>query len=105
MQVRGTVKAAVLNGDPECLDLIATSVPMTQASALLINVSRSNQVGGEGEKGLQPAWQMQKNVSFLRLNINDDSHKGRTFADLTIGYARPSGGGRFYFGERVCDFG
>jgi len=56
-------------------------------------------------KVYNPASQMQKNVSFLRLNINDDYHKGRTFTDLTIGYARPSGGGRFYFGERVCDFG
>jgi len=28
-----------------------------------------------------------------------------TITDLTMGYARPSGGGRFYFSKGLCDFG
>jgi hypothetical protein len=83
MLVRGTVKAAVLKGDPNCPNLVATSVYDTKPVHFLSMscdsikwIMKTREVYCVDTKKLET-------IRFLRLNINDDYNAGMGHVDVS----------------------
>jgi len=83
MQVRGTVKVAVLKGDPGCASLIAATVYDTKPVHFLSMSAESIQ-WVENERHVYNVEKQQMEwIKFLRLNVNDDYNNGMGDVDAS----------------------
>jgi hypothetical protein len=80
--VRGTVKAAVLEGDPDCPNLVAVSVYDTKPVHFISMVSECIEWITKSRKMWNKAVQALVSVEFLRLNINDDYNREMNDVDI-----------------------
>jgi hypothetical protein len=83
MKVRGTVKAAILKGDPDCPDLVATSVYGTKPVHFLSMSCSSIQWIIKTRLLYCVDTQTTEKLEFLRLNINDDYNKDIGHVDIS----------------------
>jgi hypothetical protein len=69
---RGTVKAAVLKGDPDCPDLVAVSVYDTKPVHFISMVTDCIKWVTKSRKVWNKALGAMEAIEFLRLNVNDN---------------------------------
>ena len=81
-KVRGTVKAAVLQGDKDCPDLVAVSVYDTKPVHFISTIVESIEWIVKGKKVWNEAAAEMKPLKFLRLNCNDDYNNKMNSVDL-----------------------
>jgi hypothetical protein len=81
--VRGTVKAAVLEGDADCPNLVAVSVYDTKPVHFISMVSECIEWITKSRKMWNKAVQALVSVEFLRLNINDDYNREMNDVDIS----------------------
>jgi hypothetical protein len=81
--VRGTVKAAVLEGDADCPNLVAVSVYDTKPVHFISMVSECIEWVTKSRKMWNAAVQAMVAVEFLRLNINDDYNGEMNDVDIS----------------------
>ena len=72
MKVRGTVKAAVLMGDPACPSLVATSVYVAKPVHFLSMSCKSIKWMLKTREVYCVDTHKFDSIKFLRLNVNDD---------------------------------
>ena len=83
LSARGTVKAAVLMGDPDCLNLVATSVYHTKPVHFLSMSCGSIKWIVKTRDVYCVDTQNFETIQFLRLNINDDYTAGMGHVDIS----------------------
>jgi hypothetical protein len=83
MRVRGTVKAAILKGDPDCPDLVATSVYDTKPVHFLSMSCSSIRWIIKTRLVYCVDTQTTETLEFLRLNINDDYNGDMGHVDIS----------------------
>jgi hypothetical protein len=83
MKVRGTVKAALLMGDPDCPDLVATSVYDTKPVHFLSMTCDSIKWMVKTREVYCVDTQKLETIRFLRLNVNDDYNAGMGHVDVS----------------------
>ena len=83
MKVRGTVKAAVLMGDPACPSLVATSVYDTKPVHFLSMSCKSIKWMLKTREVYCVDTQKFESIKFLRLNVNDDYNAGMGHVDVS----------------------
>jgi len=81
-QVRGTVKVAVLKGDPGCPDLIAASVYDTKPVHFMSMAAELIQWVRKQRLVFNPDTGSMETMRFLRLNINNDYNFGMGGVDI-----------------------
>jgi len=82
LKVRGTVKAAELIGDPDCPSLLAVSVYDTKPVHFLSSCAESIKWIEKKRKVFDKSTKRMKQMTFLRLNINDDYNYGMGGVDI-----------------------
>lgn len=82
LKVKGTVKAAVLKGDPMCPDLLAVSVYDTKPVHFLTMVAERIEWITKERKVYNPLTNTTEIVKFLRLNVNDDYNNDMGHVDV-----------------------
>jgi hypothetical protein len=80
---RGTVKAAVLEGDPDCPNLVAVSVYDTKPVHFISMASECIEWITKSRRMWNKAVQALVSVEFLRLNINDDYNREMNDVDIS----------------------
>jgi hypothetical protein len=83
ISVRGTVKAAVLTGDPECPDLVATSVYDTKPVHFLSMICSEIKWIAKERSVFNVDTGMMETMRFLRLNHINDYNYGMGHVDLS----------------------
>jgi hypothetical protein len=72
MKVKGTVKAAVLKGDDDCVNLVAVSVYNTKPVHFLLMSCELVEWITKEQKVFSSNTRKYEKLKFLRLNINDN---------------------------------
>jgi hypothetical protein len=80
---RGTVKAAVLEGDPDCPNLVAVSVYDTKPVHFITMVSECIEWVTKSRKVWNVALQALVSMEFLRLNVNDNYNGEMNDVDIS----------------------
>jgi hypothetical protein len=80
---RGTVKAAVLEGDPDCPNLVAVSVYDTKPVHFITMVSECIEWVTKSRKVWNAALQAMVSMEFLRLNVNDNYNGEMNDVDIS----------------------
>lgn len=83
MQVWGTVKAAVLQGDPECPSLLATSIYDTKPVHFLSMSAKIIKWVVKERMVFNVDTQEMEGMKFLCLNVNDDYNNGMGDVDVS----------------------
>jgi hypothetical protein len=83
VHVRGTVKAAVLKGDPNCPSLIATSVYDTKPVHFLSMSAEGIEWVVKERMVFNIDTQQMEGIKFLHLNVNDDYNNGMGNVDAS----------------------
>ena len=82
-KVRGTVKAAVLRGDPDCPNMCAVSVYDTKPVHFITMCNEKIEWIKKSRKVYNKAKKKVESVSYLRLNVNDDYNNGMGDVDIS----------------------
>ena len=82
LKVRGTTKAAVLEGDIECPNLVAVSVYDTKPVHFLTTIVEEIQWVSKTKKVWCDAEKRMEKLEFLRLNVNNDYNKDMNAVDI-----------------------
>jgi hypothetical protein len=72
---RGTVKAAVLKGDPDCPNLVAVSVYDTKPVHFIFMFCENIEWTVKKRQVYNKATNKMEFIEFLRLNVNDDHNR------------------------------
>jgi Transposase IS4 len=83
LKVRGTLKAAVLKGDDDCVNLVAVSVYNTKLVQFLSMSCESNEWITKERKVFSSNTGQYEKLKFLRFNINDNYHKEMGHVDIS----------------------
>jgi hypothetical protein len=82
LAARGTVKAAVLRGDKDCVDLVACSFYDTKPVHIITNIAKLIEWMEKYRLVYDPEQAKMVGVNFLRLNVNDDYNNDMGHVDV-----------------------